>query len=185
MQHIPPSTYILRELIDVQTADAVSWWPGFENLPTGWWVMIAILTLSAVVLVIIAFSYAWKNRYRGEALSALKIIASPAKNKSDADANQAIAEQIFFTLKQVLFYIDSSSAKLADSSVLNRLDKLMKHKTNTWQGELGQRWIASLYDPNIHLTNEEITRLQQQSQHWIKRHHNTFSLLPLSLLKGQ
>lgn len=186
MQHTPPSTYILRDLIDVHTTEPVSWWPGFENLPTGWWVMIAILTLCIIVLLVIAIRYGWKNRYRREALNALKMIASNVKKQSNVATNKAIAQEFFYTLKQVLFYIEPGSAKLSDQSVLIQLDNLMKHhKSKLWQGELGKRWIASLYDPNIHLSDQEITLLQQQSEHWIKRHSNTFTLQPLSLLKGQ
>lgn len=182
MQHTAPSTYILRNLIEVQTSDAVSWWPGFEHLPTGWWYVIALVSLITIAVVMIAIRHAWKNRYRREALTALQSIMLNNRQANSA-CNQVTAEQHFYTLKQVLAYIKPESAKLANNAVLDRLDELTKN--NTWQNELGQRWIDSLYNPNVKLSNNDIQHLNKQSQHWLKQHKNQFAFKPLSFLKGQ
>ncbi|GLS91167.1 hypothetical protein GCM10007916_22360 [Psychromonas marina] len=186
MPHTPPSTYILRDLIEVQTSDAVSWWPGIDHLPIGWWYVLTLLSLMSIVMVLITLRHVWKNRYRREALTALQIIMSNKKNsqtKAESVINQTAAEQHFYTLKQVLFYLEPHSATLADNAVLVHLDRLIK--SNTWQSELGQRWINSLYNPNVNLSHDDIHRLNKQSQHWLKHHKNQFSFKPLQLLKGQ
>ncbi|WP_144213229.1 DUF4381 domain-containing protein [Shewanella donghaensis] len=200
MQHSPPSTYILRDLVDVNTVEPVSWWPGFELLPTGWWYVLVFGVLILMTLLIIRLHYVWKNRYRNEAINAIRqqIYQTNSKNGTESEPPQYLqhnTQQIFFILKQVLIYIEPQSAKLADTSVLINLDKLInhrsKHDTEQWQGELGQRWIASLYNPHVRLSDDELILLTRKAIFWLKYHRNHFSAQPQlfsairSLVRGQ
>lgn len=189
MQHTPPSTYILRELIDIPVAEPVSWWPGFEYLPTGWWYLIIILSVITIVLMSIALRNVWKNRYRREAIAALTIMMKPYQKTvlcPTQKADQQVAIQLFYLLKQVLMHIEPKTAKLADNVILIHLDTLMVHKNKhfQWQGKIGQRWIASLYNPNIQLSQAEVETLNKQSKQWLKLHKNQFSICTSSFFKG-
>lgn len=194
MQHTPPSTHILRDLIDVQAIDAVPWWPGFADLPTGWWYIMLVCTVIILILIAVAIKYTWQNRYRREACFALKNMMNKSGYSNsnalngDQKSNPASAQQLFYLLKQVLIYIKPRSAKLSDNTVLIMLDELIKPSESwRWQNELGQRWMASLYNPNLCLTNNEMAILCQQSQHWLKSHKNTLLLMPafLASQRGQ
>ncbi|MCL1043855.1 DUF4381 domain-containing protein [Shewanella electrodiphila] len=191
MQHNPPSTYILRELVDVYPVDAVSWWPGFEQLPTGWWCLLVITSVLIVTAVIIGLNYRWQNRYRAEAILAIKQIMLGHQVIQPEPKTQAMLnQQLFFVLKQVLTYVEPQTAKLADNSVLNAMDKLISHQSKndafSWQSDVGQRWINSLYNPNICLSESEMTTLVQQLILWINGHRNQFSIKswPLSVVRS-
>lgn len=194
MQHTPPSTYILRNLVDVQVAPPLPWWPGVESLPTGWWAMLIIISLVTVVLFIIGLVHCWKNRYRREAILALRVMqVNSSSNQTELEQqltiNHHAAQQLFYILKQVLVYICPKSANLSGNSVLTELDALIEGKNNQavfkWQDDLGQRWIACLYNPKIHLSHQDIVSLTKHSRHWLKSHKNQFGFRFLSLIRGQ
>lgn len=178
MQHTPPSTYILRDLIDVQAAPSVSWWPGFEQLPIGWWFLIALASLLIFALSAMALRHIYKNRYRREALNAVRDIMLNAQynnaGKHPQNQNQQISEQLFYTLKQVLFYLDPQTAKLNDNAFFNKLDACCEQ--GIWQTALTERWMNSLYHPNSDLNDADISCLVKKSKQWIRNHRNHFPL---------
>ncbi len=70
------------------------------------------------------------------------------------------------------------------------MDKLISHQSKndafSWQSDIGQRWINSLYNPNICLSESEMTTLVQQLILWINGHRNQFSIKswPLSVVRS-
>jgi len=99
MNHKLPGTYMLRELQDVTVPPAISWQP-----QTAGWLLLA-LSLGALALLWL-YQRAqrwWQQRYRREALAALRTI-----NWSDAGASLAL----FHLIKQVLTHLDPRHGKL-------------------------------------------------------------------------
>lgn len=167
IEHRPPSTYLLRELNDVEVALDVSFIP-----QTLGWKILACTVL--VVLGWFAFKLAkrqWQNRYRIEATQALLSMHL----KTDDAAYRA-----FSVLKRVLCYLNREHAPLHGTAFLRQLDHMMlpegdrrhdlKSTSFRFNSDLGQRWVTSLINPNEKLEQHELEKIITQGVHWIKVH---------------
>ncbi|MEZ8822984.1 DUF4381 domain-containing protein [Vibrio amylolyticus] len=159
VEHTPPSTYILRELHDVAVPDSISWMPQ----TIGWKVVAALLLIGAIYLSYRLALRWWNNRYRGEALAALKAISledSHAPNK------------VFAILKAVLRYIEPGHANLFGHDFLERLEGYLLSSQS--RVELGEQtahiWMRSLESRSIELTKEQKQALIAYSEYWITQH---------------
>ncbi|WP_270806454.1 DUF4381 domain-containing protein [Aeromonas sp. QDB62] len=110
--HKLPGTYMLRELQDVTVPDAISWQP-----QTAGWLLLALL-LGALALLWLYHRVQrwWQQRYRREALAALR-----ALNWSDAGASLGL----FHIIKAVLTHLDPRHAKLFGMALLQTLDNAL------------------------------------------------------------
>ncbi len=171
-EHQAPSTYILRDLNDVEVAPEISWIPQ----TVGWKALAAILLILVLYFGFKMARNRWKNRYRGEAIEALLNM-----HIMTDDAGY----RVFSILKQVLFYLDASYAPLHGSAFLKQLDGMLPNthkKTSTrscedfdvsatpFYSDLGQRWINSLVNPEEKLSHSDLEQLMIQSIEWVKNH---------------
>lgn len=160
----PPSTYILRELHDVAVPPSVSWYPQ----TIGWKILAAV---ALIALVYVAYRLAqqwWCNRYRQEALLTISQIKPSDKGMPKA---------LFSVLKIVLIHVDSRNAKLFDTAFLRKLDALypqtgdsLANSQVVFNDELSKRWLQSIVDPSIMLTNEERVTLIARAKNWVSEH---------------
>ncbi|MDN3683025.1 DUF4381 family protein [Vibrio tapetis subsp. quintayensis] len=173
-EHRAPSTYILRDLNDVEVPPEISWIPQ----TIGWKVLAAALL---VLVVYSGFKIArnrWENRYRGEAIEALLNM-----HIMTDDAGY----RVFVILKQVLFYLDANHAQLHGSEFLKQLDGMLPSthkKTSTrsrsnfdggstsFHSNLGERWMNSLVNPEEKLSHTELEQIMIQSIEWVKCHQS-------------
>jgi len=174
-QHLTPSTYILRNLNDVEVLPSVSWLP--ETI--GWKV------LTALALLLLAYgSYRrcarwWRNRYRREATQALQALLFASN-----DENSDTAYRLFSVLKSVLYYLDNQHGRLQNEAFLTTLDAMnsghakQKHSDGLegenfqFSGELGNRWMHSLVNPKARLSANEIEFLIYKSLCWVDNHQH-------------
>lgn len=169
MQHTPPSTYILRNMKEVAPLEPVPFWPGFEHLPTGWWcAMIAFLAIG-IYLAVRYIRFRWNNRYRHEALSALAELEQHIHTSPEHDKH---GKRLFFIIKQVLAYLNPQYASLNDHQVLTILTQMSggDAQTSTWQSEIGERWISSLYSSKTKLNQNELLTLNSMAKQWVLSH---------------
>ncbi|EKZ9011035.1 DUF4381 domain-containing protein [Vibrio sp. 665] len=160
----PPSTYILRELHDVAVPPSVSWYPQ----TIGWKILAAVVLIALVYVVYRLARQWWHNRYRKEALLAISQIKS-----SDKD----MPKVLFSVLKVVLIHIDSRNAKLFDTAFLRKLDALYPQTEDSqanslvvFNDELSKRWLQSIVDPSVMLTNEDRVTLIARAKNWVSEH---------------
>ncbi|MGC9493402.1 DUF4381 domain-containing protein [Vibrio genomosp. F10] len=166
IEHTPPSTYILRNLHDIAIPESVRWFP-----QTIGWKMVGC----ALLLVALYFAYGmvrhwWTNRYRQEAVYALKSI-DPQEKKA--------AERAFKILKVVLRHLDSRNARLFGQPCLNQLDAYRtsnKKASPLFTDALSQRWMQSLIDPKTELTRDQRVEVINKSLEWIKSHRTSVVL---------
>ncbi|MFV0486434.1 MAG: DUF4381 domain-containing protein [Vibrio fluvialis] len=151
-----PRSYILRELHDVTLPPDIDWYP-----QTIGWKILAVGT--CLVLLYVAYCQVqqwWCNRYRREALD---VISSLELN------DEATLGQLFFVLKRVLVYLDARDAQLFSTAFLHRLDE--RYSANPmFHDDVSERWLLSLVDPSVILTNEERIRLFARTKKWLCYH---------------
>ncbi|WGV99409.1 DUF4381 domain-containing protein [Vibrio sp. YMD68] len=172
IEHTPPSTYILRNLQDITIPESVRWFPQ----TIGWKIVVFALLLVALYFAYGMVRHWWTNRYRQEAVFALKSIDPQEKNA---------AERAFKVLKVVLRHLDSRNASLFGPSCLNQLNAYQpsnKKAPPLFTDELSLRWMQSLIDPKVHLTQDQRVEVIQKSLEWIKLHRA--SVVPSSMEKG-
>ncbi len=173
-EHSAPSTYILRQLNDVEVALEVSGWPQ----TIGWKIVACLLLVMVIYFVVKAAKTRWKNRYRGEAINALFNM-----HLMTDDAGY----RVFSILKQVLFYLDSNYAPLNGTAFLQQLDRMWPHaqikpsvcvRSNVdmsekmFSSELGERWMLSLVNPDNKLSHADLEQIIVQSIEWVKEHQS-------------
>ncbi|MGF1777987.1 DUF4381 domain-containing protein [Vibrio nomapromontoriensis] len=164
MEHKPPSTYILREMVDVDIPESISWFP--QTL--GWKIVAVVLV--AILLVVIAklVKHWWKNRYRGEALQAIQQV-----NVLEPKAEY----QLFLVIKAVLRYREKEAAALYGVDFLTTLDR-MNPGSPVWapndhchvDEHLGMQWMESIVNPKSTLTPEQKQALVSELKQWILHH---------------
>ncbi|WP_025585339.1 DUF4381 domain-containing protein, partial [Vibrio parahaemolyticus] len=134
----------------------------------GWKILAAV---ALIALVYVAYRLArqwWCNRYRQEALLTISQIKPSDKGMPKA---------LFSVLKIVLIHVDSRNAKLFDTAFLRKLDALYPQTRDSqansqvvFNDELSKRWLQSIVDPSIMLTNEERVTLIARAKNWVSEH---------------
>lgn len=152
----PPSTYILRELHDVAVPESVSWLPQ----TIGWTILAAIGLLVIALWIFRRIERWWFNRYRQEALDAIR-----ALKKSDGRFEQ----ELYTILSVVTRHIDGRSSPLFGADFLTQLDQKIEGN-RLFSTPLGDKWLQSLVNPKLQLTNEEKNTLLECATTWIRWH---------------
>lgn len=155
--HKLPGTYMLRELQDVTVPDAISWQP-----QTAGWLLLALL-LGALALLWLYHRVQrwWQQRYRREALAALR-----ALNWSDAGASLGL----FHIIKAVLTHLDPRHAKLFGMALLQTLDNALPDRQPRFATELGERWLVSLVCDQVVLSVSDQLCLVSLCSDWLAHH---------------
>ncbi|MGV2988557.1 DUF4381 domain-containing protein [Vibrio sp. E150_011] len=158
-EHRPPSTYILRELIDIDVPVPVSWVPQ----TVGWKIVAALLFALLMWAGYRWINRWWNNRYRNEAIHELVRI----------NLSSSLAEyHLFLVTKTVLRYLDSRLANAFGQQFLCALDDFGSSKTRPLSTELGVAWMDSLVTPNFELSLEQKQALVTELTLWIKHHQS-------------
>lgn len=162
----PPGTYLLRELHDVSVPASISWYP-----QTIGWKILALIAIAFVLYGVYRWGkHWWDNRYRQEAYKAIE-----ALNPTDANMPQ----ELFSILKLVLVYINSHNAKLFGMAFLNALNRLSS-QTKDFSDDISIRWLNSIINPHVELTQEHRLILIERAKQWVLEH----AIIPLSLKEG-
>ena len=151
---------LYKDLIDIQQPDPVAWWPQ----TIGWKIVAAALLIYLAHRLFLLGRHYWQNRYRKEALTALKNI-----DLSDGyDASRAL----FFIIKTVAAYLSSKLGSATGKELLHALDQLLPGQKEQFQSELGERWLDGLFRPReqFDLSAEELQQLIQWSENWLRNH---------------
>lgn len=162
-QPAPPSSYILKDLIEIALPDAVSWWP-----QTLGWQILGVLVL--VFLLLWAF-YRYRlyrfNRYRREALKAIATI----EQSCGQSASQSVMSDVFLVLKVAAAHVEPSLASHLDRQFLRYLDTSAS-LAEGFDSPAGQRWLDGLVQPGITLSDNQTQQVLTLANRWVKRHSN-------------
>ncbi|PMH42216.1 hypothetical protein BCU68_14510 [Vibrio sp. 10N.286.49.B3] len=160
MIHTLPSTYILRDIIDIDVFEPVRWVPQ----TIGWQVVALFGLIFLLINLFITVRKFWSNRYRNEARQALQQL--------EID-DPRFEYRLFCLMKIVVTYIDPKSAKLDGECFLQRLDSLIGRKhapPHQFQMEVGTRWLQALVTRQVVLSRDEKARLRAMCSHWLSYH---------------
>ncbi len=154
-EHLAPSNYTLRHLLEVPVPDAVSWWPQ----TFGWYYIMSVMLLVGVVLVGMWGRFWWHNRYRREALASLKKLRADDPKTGD---------RLYRLLKIVLTHLSDKNAATYGHAFLVRLDDY--EPAGCYQDALGSAWLESLVNPKNVLSVDEVQQLLNRSDYWLRHH---------------
>ncbi|MGY5453365.1 DUF4381 family protein [Agarivorans sp. MS3-6] len=156
-EHNAPSTYILRDLIDVAIPESVSGLPQ----TMAWKVVALLLMVIAVCAVSKWVMFWWCNRYRKQAIKALHSI----------DINQQQFGYHLFTItKAALSHLDRRAGSHFGDQFLLSLERYSSPMTANFTGELGQLWMLSIVNAKVSLTNQQKQLLLKQLVLWLRHH---------------
>lgn len=161
VEHIPPSTYILRNAVDVSVpTGVVSWWP--QTL--GWKILFLLIALGLGWIAYRKVQHWWVNRYRYESLDALNTVASlPAEQQ---------AEAVSFILKRCAIYAFGAEqvAPLHGSQWLGFLSSTCEGVS--FDNDMGQRWQQAVFAApgKTSLEPEHLSQLFDQAKKWVAEH---------------
>ncbi|MGF1692123.1 DUF4381 domain-containing protein [Photobacterium kagoshimensis] len=185
--HTPPSTYILRDIVDVAVPESVAWWPQ----TIGWQILALVILMACFVWGYRHINVWWQNRYRREALQALATL--------DLGLPRESAMSLLTIIKAVLVYLDPKNAALFGEALLQKLDSLLPSATPSsakgdaevkpehhadfqsdfqsnfqsdfqYQGELGKKWLAASLSSQHTLTDPELATLIEHTRSWLLLH---------------
>lgn len=173
--HTPPSTYILRDIVDVVVPESVAWWPQ----TIGWKILAFMILVGCLVWGYHRIKLWWQNRYRREALQALATLNLGLPRES--------ATSLLTILKAVLVYLEPQNSALFGDALLQKLDSLLPSATLSsvkgdaevksdadfqYQGEIGKKWLAVSLSSQRSLTEPELVTLIAHTRKWLLLHRN-------------
>lgn len=146
-----------QQLRDVQTPDAVSWWP----LAIGWWLVIALTLTALTVGIIVLIRHRRRNNYRKLAISSLNqhLIVWQAQ-KNDAGYLQAANA----VLKRTCLHFNHDAASLADKTWVNFLNA---HNKTQLSDSTEIALAEQLYQAN---PNVDVENLHIEITTWLLKH---------------
>ncbi len=175
--HTPPSTYILRDIVDVAVPDSIAWWPQ----TIGWQILALVILIACFVWGYRRIKVWWQNRYRREALQALATL--------DLSLPRESAMSLLTIIKAVLVYLDPKNAALFGDALLRKLDSLLPPATLNraqgdaeikpnadfqsdfqYQGKIGKKWLAASLSSHCTLTDPELATLIEHTRSWLLLH---------------
>ncbi|MDO6541632.1 DUF4381 domain-containing protein [Photobacterium sanguinicancri] len=183
--HTPPSTYILRDIVDVAVPKSVAWWPQ----TIGWQILALVILMASLVWGYRRINVWWQNRYRREALQALATL--------DLGLPRESAMSLLTIIKVVLVYLDPKNAALFGEALLQKLDSLLPSATLKraqgdteikpehhadfqsdfqYRGELGKKWLAASLSSQQTLTEPELATLIEHTRTWLLLHRKPESI---------
>ncbi|CAH0992560.1 hypothetical protein SIN8267_02693 [Sinobacterium norvegicum] len=152
-------SYMLRNLEKNPLPEAVSWWP-----QTWGWGIVAICLVAVSAYGLFRFGqYYWRSRYRREAMAALQHIDCSQPIEAAYQLNRVIK------LTAAYAYPHQPVAGMLGEPLLAFLTS---SSTQSFNGEMEQRWQQQLLLPPAHqtVTEAELLRLKKQLQLWVKQH---------------
>ncbi|PSV49896.1 DUF4381 domain-containing protein [Photobacterium indicum] len=157
MQHTPPSTYILRELIDVAVPNSVSWWPQ----TIGWKILAVLILLAVGYCLAKKIQSWWYNRYRREAVLALQALQpeSPTVN-----------QDILIIVKAVVTYLEPRNGAMFGERLLDYMDSLSPHSDYRFACESGRHWLHSVVTKKVTFTPDQAANIIGQVTLWMEEH---------------
>lgn len=158
VEPIPPSSVTLKGWMETSIPDPISWWPQ----TIGWKVVACIAFILLIRFLVWRYRVYRFNRYRREALWALK-------QGSSGDLN-ARSHYYFQILKVVAQHIEPSTAPMSEMDFMAFLDKTSSKMKTSFNGELGKRWSKMQVDPSIALDFKQAEQLKFLCIDWIKTH---------------
>ncbi|USD64272.1 DUF4381 domain-containing protein [Vibrio sp. SCSIO 43136] len=156
VEHHAPSTYILRNLQDVEVLAPVSWMP--QTL--GWKVLFSLVATVCVYLLINQIRRWWDQRYRREALMVL--------TRACAEQHK-LEESTYQVLKLVMTYIQPTSASLFGAPFLQALEQMTDGQVR-FDDKLGKLWMNSVVNPSVELSLQQRNELTLRAMQWLKQH---------------
>ncbi len=146
-----------QQLRDVQTPDAVSWWP----LAIGWWIIIVLIVSSLTLCIVALMRRRRVNRYRTLALSKLTHHQHVWQTeKKDSDYLQAANA----VLKRACLHFDNNASNLSGVAWITFLNARSTHPfSDSAQLALTQQ----LYHQN---PNVDVGRLHEEIKTWLLEH---------------
>lgn len=154
----PLSQQLAEQLRDVHLPAEVSWWP----LAIGWWLVLAIVVLLAVVLSVLMFKKWRANRYRNSALS--ELTNAHARWQSDRNSGHYLAT-VNELLKKVMTSLgQTSNVSKSGSRWTKSLNTLVKTPlSEATQHALAFECYAAEPDVNIDELHADVVN-------WITEH---------------
>ncbi|MGF1696035.1 DUF4381 domain-containing protein [Vibrio lamellibrachiae] len=164
MQHSPPSTYILRNLFDVEVPSRISWYPQ----TIGWKVLALMMFIFLCFWLYRKVRFWWDNRYRAEAITAI--------SKLDF-LDPQYPSQLFKIMKTVAIHIYPKSSSQFGEDFLATLDAHAENKVFV-HSYVAQQWLESAVNPNSELSQEDRLELKKLCEDWLN-HHKAKSLVEM------
>jgi Domain of unknown function (DUF4381) len=148
-------------LADIHLPDAPSYWP----LAPGWWILLGLILLVAV-LIFIGYKRRQRNNYRRQALAELEKINLESTNNI-AESLQAIS----LLLKRTAMTAQPKNfnPSIKGEAWLNWLDDQCPTLTSKFNSELGQALIVGQYQKSPDVKLDDLIKL---SETWITQHKN-------------
>ncbi len=158
--HTPPSSYVLKGLIDISVPNSISWLPQ----TMGWKILFFLLAALTVFLIYRAVKHYHANRYRRQALQALDVINSERPY-------QAICE-LFHLIKSVAIYLDPKNASKSGDDLLLFLISTKTNNCIHFHSVLTKRAFNEIWQPEAECTlvPEQVLVLINQFKDWITHH---------------
>lgn len=154
----PPDSYMLRNIHEVQLPNEVSWFPQ----TIGWQILFVAVVLFVLYRAYRFILHWWNNRYRKEAVEALKNVG-----ENDSDWPYRLVKII----KVVMVYLDSSNASLHGKQLLMKLDCYDERQLSFTDDEAAQQWLACC--ENSKLTPPEFEYIRRRLIQWVETHRVT------------
>lgn len=156
-QPAPPSTYILRDLIDVDLPDHVSWMP-----QTIGWKLVGL----ALLAVLIWWSYKtakkwWFNRYRHEAIRMTEQLQTQ---------DPKFEYKAFVIMKRVMGYVYPEQKALFGETFMDALNAYPTETPLQLDVELGQDWMKALSSQRDALSDAQKNTLKAYMLAWFEQH---------------
>ncbi|MDR9826785.1 DUF4381 domain-containing protein [Vibrio sp. FNV 38] len=152
--HLPPSTYILRDLFDIDVLPSISWFP-----QTVGWQVLGLIVLIFTLIAIWKFVKKWyQNRYRKEAIQVIEATALSHEN---------YARELFGIMKVVLCYLSETNNTTFGAPFYQSLDR---YYAKPLDSDLQYVWMMNLVSRQHPATEAQKQQLKQYCLDWLKKH---------------
>ena len=156
-QPAPPSSYILRELIEVDFPEPVSWMP--QTL--GWKIVGIILFIALVYFGYRKARYWWLNRYRAEAINVTESLSVD---------DVKFEYKMFVIMKRVMGHLNTKYQAVDGDEFLAVLSSYPLEFPLELNRALGNAWMQSLYSKQFSLPSADKETLKKYCLDWFKHH---------------
>ncbi|WP_261836509.1 DUF4381 domain-containing protein [Vibrio ishigakensis] len=164
--HTPPSTYILRNISDVQVAEPISYFP-----QTIGWQVLGMIAGIALLFWLYRLNKRWReNRYRGEAIAIVSDMRASLSHGLSDQERFDYGQDLFTVMKAVTSHLSSDSNRLIGDAFLSQLDLFSKENLrfeNKWQA-----WSKALLSKGYSLSDAELSELTQDCLSWLSEHRS-------------
>ncbi|AYV24343.1 DUF4381 family protein [Vibrio mediterranei] len=150
-----PSSYILRNMLEVPNPDSVSWLPQ----TIGWQLIGLLIVLLIGVKLFRGYCRHSMLRYRREALDILQ------SNKTSKQRDQ----MCYDVLKSVTQYLKISQSQQYGTAWIEQLNRYVSPDAQ-FNVELGGKWLRTLLSSKVTLDASESEHIYQQVHRWIEHH---------------